>query len=280
MHTYTVVNSFGLEPFTGNPVAVFFDCDGLSAESMQSLAAELKLSETTFISSPRRGGHANVRIFTPVNELGFAGHPLLGTALALANEVGLTELDIETKKGTFLFSVRPLPSLPRAAYVHMEQPTPSISAYEHQAALLSALGVERSTLPVDVYDVGPRHVFVGVETATELSELSPDHGRLSRLGNMAALCFSPDGDAGWRLRMFSPAYGVVEDAATGSAAGPFALHLARYGLAPLGETIEITQGVEMRRPSRMRGVARSVKGAIRLEAGGYGYQAAVGRYFI
>src|SRR4051812_45447925 len=100
MQAYTVVNSFGLEPFTGNPVAVFFNSDKLDAERMQRIAAELKLSETAFLGAPRLDGHANVRIFTPVNELSFAGHPLLGTALAVARKTGLLELKFETKKGT------------------------------------------------------------------------------------------------------------------------------------------------------------------------------------
>ncbi|WGG53054.1 PhzF family phenazine biosynthesis protein [Rugamonas sp. DEMB1] len=280
MHKYTVVNSFGRERFTGNPVAVFFGCDGLDAESMQKIAVELNLSETTFVSSPLNGGDAKVRIFTPVNELAFAGHPLLGTALALAKERGVSELKIETGKGIFRFSIDAVKEQPFTAYVQMEQPSPVVSRYEHEPALLDALGLAHSTLPVDMYDVGPRHVFVGVENIALLSKISPDLKKLAKLPNMAALCFSPDGEGGWRLRMFSPAYGVSEDAATGSAAGPLALHLATYGMAEFGQKVKITQGVEMERPSRMDSIANMEEGGPRLEAGGYAYQVATGQYFI
>ncbi|HYQ43246.1 MAG TPA: PhzF family phenazine biosynthesis protein [Polyangiaceae bacterium] len=280
MNPYTVVNSFGSEPFTGNPVAVFFDSDGWDAVRMQRIAAELKLSESTFLGAPRLGGHANVRIFTPVNELAFAGHPLLGTALAVARRTGLLDLKFETGKGTFRFSINPIRENPFTAYVQMEQPSPIVSSYEHASALLEALGIRQSTLPVDMYDVGPRHVFVGVESIEALASLNPDQRRLAQHLDMAALCFCPDGARGFRLRMFSPAYGVVEDAATGSAAGPLALHLGRYGVVPFGEKIAITQGIEMARPSQMSALVQTDAGQIRLQAGGYGYQAAIGNYLV
>ncbi|MCX4028191.1 PhzF family phenazine biosynthesis protein [Endozoicomonas sp. SM1973] len=280
MHKYTIVNSFGCDPFTGNPVAVFFDCDDLNAKCMQQLAAELNLSETTFICLPQNGGDARVKIFTPVNQLGFAGHPLLGTAVALAKTRKCSKIKIETLKGTFQFSVEPVKESPFTAHVEMEQPTPVISSYEYQQALLEALGIAKSTLPVDMYDVGPRHVFVGVESISVLSKISPDLKKLSVFKNMAALCFSPDDAGGWRLRMFSPAYGVAEDAATGSAAGPLALHLCRYGFAEFGENIKITQGVEMGRPSRMNAVACMEQNTPSIKAGGYGFQIATGEYFV
>lgn len=280
MHRYTVVNAFGQERFTGNPVAVFFACDDLDDGDMQSLAAELNLSETTFIRAPRRGGTAEVRIFTPVNELGFAGHPLLGTAVALAEERGLTEMKFETRKGTFRFAVERVKEQPFTAYVQMEQPSPVVSRYEREHELLEALGLDESTLPVEMYDVGPRHVFVGVKDVAALGDVRPDLKRLASHPDMAALCFCPDGASGWRMRMFSRAYGVNEDAATGSAAGPLALHLVRHGRAAFGDKIRITQGVEMGRASRMDATARMERDGPRLEAGGYGYRIAVGSYFI
>lgn len=280
MHRYFVVNSFGHEPFTGNPVAIFFDCDDLEVSCMQQLAAELHLSETTFICSPLKDGNSNVKIFTPVNQLSFAGHPLLGTALALAKETGLSKMKIETRKGTFQVSVEPVKESPFTAYVQMEQPSPILSSYEYKQELLEALGIKQSILPIDMYDVGPRHVFVGVENTAALSKISPDLKKLSAFKDMAALCFSPDGVDSWRLRMFSPAYGVTEDAATGSAAGPLALHLSRYNLSELGKKIKITQGVEMGRPSRMDAIAKMEKDTFCLQVGGYAFQIASGQYLI
>lgn len=281
MHEYTIVNSFGEKLFSGNPVAVFFGCDDLSTEVMQKLAAELHLSETTFICSPHQGGDAHVKIFTPVNELGFAGHPLLGTALALFKKTGSSNLKIETQKGIFNFLVRQVKESPFTAYIQMELPTPVISPCKYQKDLLEALGLKESILPIEMYDVGPRHVFVGVENTAALSAIRPDLKKLSAFNNMAALCFCVDESReGWRLRMFSPAYGVTEDAATGSAAGPLAMHLARHGLIEFGEEIEILQGVEIRRPSYMMGITKIENNLLRLEAGGFAFQIAIGQYLI
>ncbi|CDL79124.1 PhzF family phenazine biosynthesis protein [Xenorhabdus cabanillasii] len=280
MHKYTIINSFGSELFTGNPVAVFFYCDDLDDYHMQKLAAEINLSETTFIRSPIKGGDFNIKIFTPVNELGFAGHPLLGTALALAKETGLFQINIETQRGIYRFSIDLVKEKPYTAYVQMEQPNPIISSYKYHQKLLEALGVEKSTLPIDMYNVGPRHVFVGVENIDILEKINPDLKKLSQFNDMAALCFCLTDTDSLRLRMFSPAYGVAEDAATGSAAGPLALHLCRYGLSEFGKRIEIIQGVEIERPSYMNAVAKKINEEFLLEAGGYAYQIAVGQYFI
>ncbi|HDZ8879022.1 PhzF family phenazine biosynthesis protein [Aeromonas dhakensis] len=280
MREYIVVNAFGEQPFTGNPVAVFMDCDDLDNEHMQKMAAEMNLSESTFVRRAKYGGDFNVAIFTPVNQLSFAGHPLLGTALALAMKYGKNSLTLETGKGLFHFEVRPAPSVNGSynAHIQMQLPTPEVSAYAQYNDLLATLGIEDSTLPVEMYDVGPRHVFVGLPHIAALSALRPDHNRLADHPNMAALCFCPDGTGGWRIRMFSYAYGVVEDAATGSAAGPFALHLIRHGLADWGQTVDILQGVEMGRPSRLQAVAHCTAQGPAIEASGYAFHTASGQY--
>ena len=281
MHEYMVVNSFSSQKLLGNPVAVFLACDDLGIQTMQKLAHELHLSETTFVLQPQHGGDARVRIFTPVNELAFAGHPLLGTALVLALRLGRETLAVETAKGTFIFKVSDLEngSESSVAHIEMEQPSPECKRYERAGDLLDALGVESSLLPIEIYDVGPRHVFVAVADVDELSAVSPDLKALATHENMAAICFCRDADT-WRMRMFSPAYGVNEDAATGSAAGPLALHLARHGVAEYGTRIDILQGVEIGRPSYMYGVAERNNGNIRLAAGGFAITVAQGKYFI
>ena len=281
MHHYAIVNAFSDRVLAGNPVAVFFDCDDLEPETMQRIAAEMRLSESTFVSRPRKGGDVQVRIFTPVNELGFAGHPLLGTALALSLRLQKTTLNIETAKGVFPFKLEYVKlgnDLP-VAHIDMLQPSPVIQPYGQAEALLNALGLSHSTLPVEQYDVGPRHVFVGATDMATLAALNPDQRALAKHKNMAALCFCRDGGT-WRLRMFSPAYGVVEDAATGSAAGPLALHLARHGWSDYGQSLEIWQGVEMGHPSKMYGMAQMDGSEYRLHAGGHAIQVAQGTYAI
>jgi len=281
MHQYVIVNAFSDKVLKGNPVAIFFETDDMDPTIKQRIAAEMRLSESTFISRPRRGGDAYVHIFTPVNELSFAGHPLLGTALALAMRLKKNELNIETAKGQFPFKVEYKNSQDglTVAHVDMLQPSPVIEPYKKSESLLFALGLSHSTVPVEQYDVGPRHVFIGVENVEALSNLNPDQRALAQHENMAALCFCRNGDT-WRMRMFSPAYGVVEDAATGSAAAVLALHLARNGLSGYDQTIEIWQGVEIGHPSKMFGMVRREGERYKLHVSGDAVLVAEGNYFI
>ncbi|MFE2725625.1 PhzF family phenazine biosynthesis protein [Kitasatospora sp. NPDC059327] len=268
MHRYAVVDAFAEEPLRGNPVAVFFGADDLSAERMQRIAREMNLSETTFVLSPEKGGDARIRIFTPVNELPFAGHPLIGTAIALGNERECDGLRLETWMGSIPFELDRVDG--KVVGTRMRQPVPTWEPFARAGELLAALGVESSTLPVEIYRNGPRHVFVGFESVEALSAVDPDHRALARFEDMATNCFAGSGSH-WRSRMFSPAYGVVEDAATGSAAGPLAIHLARHGLIEHGKPIEILQGVEMGRPSLMLARAEATDGVIEfVEVGGSG----------
>lgn len=248
MHQYVVVDAFARIPLTGNPVAVFLASDDLSAEQMQRIAREMNLSETTFVHKPRQGGDAHVRIFTPVNELPFAGHPLLGTAIALGRSTSGDRLRLETAMGVIPFELDRVAG--QAVAARMRQPVPRWEPFDRADELLEALGVSASTLPVEIYRNGPRHVLVGFESIEALSKLDPDHRALARFPDMATNCFAGSGNR-LRNRMFSPAYGVVEDAATGSAAGPLAIHLARHGMHPYGRHVEIAQGVEIDRPSTM-----------------------------
>jgi trans-2,3-dihydro-3-hydroxyanthranilate isomerase len=250
MYEYVVADVFTEEPLSGNPVAVFTDAAGLTAKRMQRVAREMNLSETVFVLPAERDGDVRVRIFTPVNELPFAGHPTLGAAIVLAGE--RDTLLMETRMGTVPFTYDR--SRPEALAARMSQPVPTWAPYDHAEHLLDALGVTDSTLPVEVYRNGPRHVYVGLPDVAALSALKPDQRALAEHLDVATNCFARSGGS-WRMRMFSPAYGVAEDAATGSAAGPLAIHLARRGLIPYGSRIEIWQGVEMGRPSRMLATA-------------------------
>lgn len=251
-YEYVVADVFTDVPLEGNPTAVFLHAAGLSAERMQQIAQEMHLSETVFVLPPEKDGDVRVRIFTPVNELPFAGHPTLGTAVVLGESHEGKELRMETAMGTVAFELD-RDDDGRTVAAGMWQPLPAWEPYDRAEELLAGLDLMAtgSTLPVEVYNNGPRHVFVGLENVPALSEIEPDQRILARLPDMAANCFAGSGTQ-WRLRMFSPAYGVVEDAATGSAAGSIAVHLARHGLIPFGEWIEIRQGVEMGRPSTMR----------------------------
>ena len=247
---YVVADVFTETPLKGNPVAVFTNARGLETEQMQKIANEMHLSETVFVCPAKNGGDVLVRIFTPVNELPFAGHPTLGTAIVLGERLESNRILMETGMGMVPFLlVRDADGIVRSAA--MQQPIPEWEAYDRADDVLLALGLNASDLPVDIYRNGPRHAFVGCGSIERLSALKPDYRILDSLPDVAINCFAGSGSY-WRMRMFSPAYGVFEDAATGSAAGPLAIHLARHGRIDLEQPIEILQGVEIGRPSIMR----------------------------
>ncbi|MEU6393842.1 PhzF family phenazine biosynthesis isomerase [Streptomyces sp. NPDC046939] len=274
MHTYVVVDAFSRHPLNGNPVAVFLHGDDLSGPQMQRIAREMNLSETTFVLRPREGGDARVRIFTPVNELPFAGHPLLGTAVALGTRTGADRLRLETAKGVIPFTFEEAEQ--GDLRIRMRQPVPTWSPFDRTAELLRALGVAAASLPVEIYVNGPRHVLVGLDSVAALSKLDPDHRALSRFLDLAVNCIAGQGST-WHNRMFSPAYGVVEDAATGSAAGPVAIHLARHGLSPYGRPVSIVQGTEIGRPSLMEALVHGQGDRVdSVEVAGHGVVAAEG----
>ncbi|MFI2651418.1 PhzF family phenazine biosynthesis protein [Micromonospora fulviviridis] len=252
MYRYMIVDVFTETPLAGNPVAVLLDATGLTTGQMQSIAVETHLSETTFVLPPQGAADVRVRIFTPTGELPFAGHPTLGTAVALAQSTARRTLIMETMVGDVEFTFDRTDD--RAVSASMRQPVPVWEPYEHAATLAGGLGVSPAEPTVYAYRNGPRHVLFPVRDIEELSRLQPDLRVLSTLPDMSAFCFAGHGTH-WRARMFSPAYGVAEDAATGSAAGPLAVHLARHGRIGYGKQIEIRQGVEMGRPSTMLATA-------------------------
>ncbi|PKF80049.1 2,3-dihydro-3-hydroxyanthranilate isomerase [Vibrio sp. vnigr-6D03] len=280
MHSYVVADSFCERPLSGNPVAIFFDSDDIPTEKMQLMASQMNLSESTFVCRTNGNADVNIRVFTPVNELPFAGHPLLGTALAISIRDGKNSIVFETKKGNFRFNIsdQKHEGETQSAFINMEMPEPVISSYHSYEHLLEAAGLDRSTLPIELYDVGPRHVFVGVKDEKTLANIKPDINKLAKHKDMALLCFC-ESDGYWRLRMFSPAYGVVEDAATGSAAAPFALHLARHGKINFGDQIKIIQGIEMGRESIMYGTAFDGSNSFTLQVAGHAIISAQGVYF-
>src|SRR5262249_33581488 len=213
---------------------------------MQKLAREMNLSETVFVLPAESGGHARIRIFTPVQEIAFAGHPTLGTAFVLAAPMQLTEIRLETGSGIVPVALQREGA--RIVFGWMEQPIPTIAPYGGENELFEALGVSGSELPVEVYDNGLQHVYVTLGSEDEVAALRPDMGRLAELPGVMGVNAVAGSGAKWKTRMFAPAGGVPEDPATGSAAGPLALHAARHGRIDFGQEIQISQGAPIRRP--------------------------------
>ena len=274
---YVVADVFTDRPLTGNQVAVFTDARVIPEESLQPLAREMNYSETVFVYPPEREGHVRVRIFTPSLELPFAGHPVLGTAFVLAGPLQLDEIRLETGKG--VIPVRLEREGARIIFGRMEQLVPTVELYAEADTLLEALGVERSELPVETYDNGMGHVYVTLRSEEEVAALKPDLSRLTELPAALGVNTIAGEGSRWKTRMFAPAGGVPEDPATGSAAGPLAVHLARHGRIDYGEEIEISQGAEIGRPStlyaRVDGSADKLE---RVEVGGSAVVVARGEF--
>jgi trans-2,3-dihydro-3-hydroxyanthranilate isomerase len=246
---YVVADVFTDTPLAGNQLAVFTDAREIPEELLQPLAREMNFSETVFVLPPEQGGHARIRIFTPTAEMRFAGHPTLGSAFVLAAPLQLGEIRLETQAG--IIPVRLEREGARIVFGCMEQLVPTIEPFPDEAALLEALRVERSELPVEVYDNGMRHAYVALHAEEDVARVKPDFATLADLlGEKGVSTFAGSGSR-WKTRMFAPADGVPEDPATGSAAGPLAVHLARHGRIGFGDEIEVSQGVEIGRPSTL-----------------------------
>jgi trans-2,3-dihydro-3-hydroxyanthranilate isomerase len=258
-HRYVVCDVFTDTPLTGNQLAVFTDAREIPEEQLQHLAREMSYSETTFVYPPEGDGHVRMRIFTPAHELPFAGHPTLGTAFVLAGPMQLGLIRLETAAGTIPVELEREGA--RIVFGRMRQPVPTVTPFDRAAELQAILGVE-SQLPVELYDNGVPHVYVACASEDEVAALRPDG--LSGFGDVGVNCFAGSGPR-WKTRMFAAGFGVAEDPATGSAAGPLALHLARHGRIAFGDEIEITQGVEIGRPSTLYAVAHDES---RIEVGG------------
>ncbi len=276
MHQYLILDVFTDRPLEGNQLAVFLDGDQIPTRLMQRAARELNLSETVFVLEGDGDADARIRIFTPLTELPFAGHPTLGSAFVVGERLGLGTVRMATGSGVVPVSLRRDDGA--IVFGEMEQPIPTWEPFGRGDELLRALGVPRSDLPVEVYTNGPVFVYVVLGTEGEVAALDPDMGALRRLGALGVSCVAGAGSE-FKSRMFGPGVGVNEDPATGSAAGPLALHLARHGRIEFGQEIAIRQGEEIARPSLLRArVIGSPDHVERVLVGGSAVVVAQGEY--
>ena len=258
---YWVVDVFADRAFAGNPLAVVLDGDDLTTEQMQTIARQFNLSETTFpVKTTASGADYRLRIFTPTNELPFAGHPSVGTAL-LMQSVG--RVDVGRVVQDCLAGLLPLDV--GADAVTLTGGTPTLGDAVDPAVLCECVGLDIADV---VVDSEPRWAGCGLLWAylrvsdDAVARARPDLGRLTELtggnadrGGLAVLSWQ-DGHA--HARVFPGGLGIYEDPATGSAALGLGVWLAANGLVPAsGEAAyEITQGAEMLRPSQLSCVVR------------------------
>jgi trans-2,3-dihydro-3-hydroxyanthranilate isomerase len=276
---YVVADVFTDTALEGNQLAVFTDARDLDDTTMQALAKEMAFSETVFVLPPRvDDADVRIRIFTPASELPFAGHPTLGSAFVLGGPLQKIVLRVETGSG--VVPVELVREGAKIVFGWMDQPLPEFETFTAAEELLDALGLARSGLPVELYHLGPSFVYVELDSPQEVAALEPDLRALVRVTESGVYCFARDGES-WKSRMFAPADGVSEDPATGSAAGPLAIHLARHGRIEFGEEIRIWQGAELGRPSqlfaRVEGSAERIE---RVRVGGSAVVVARGEFRI
>lgn len=251
---FRILDVFTDRPLTGNQLAVFEDAGSIPEGLLQPLAQEIGFSETVFVYPPQGEGTARIRIFTPRHELPFAGHPTLGTAVLIAASANREGVVLETRRGPIPVTVQRTNE--PAWRGTMRQPIPKIVPVADPEPILQAFGVTRTVIPVTLYDNGVPHIYIMLHEPEDVAAVRPDVAALTqatRALGLASAGFNvfSGRDRSWKTRMFAPADGIAEDPATGSAAGPLALHLARHGLVPWETEIRISQGAEIGRPSEL-----------------------------
>ena len=264
---YAVLDVFTDKPLAGNALAVVFDAAGLDDERMQAIAREFNLSETVFVFPPERPVHsARLRIFTPEHELPFAGHPTVGTALALARQKlgeagGETILVLEEKVGP----VRCAAFVKGPAHGHAIFDLPrrpeAVEAKLDRDALAAALGLTPGEIGFEnhvpsVFTAGSPYLFVPVR---HLDAIVLAHAVAAQwdaaLGSTSHAMYlycrqTLIADNQFHARCFAPGAGIKEDPATGGAAAAFAGVVGRFDELPSGShRVVIEQGFEMKRPS-------------------------------
>lgn len=273
---FYIVDVFAHKPLSGNPLALVVNGQDLNQATMQQIAREFNLSETTFLLPPtRQEASWRLRSFTPVGvEVGGAGHNALGAWWWLA-EAGQLELSgpqtvFQQEIGEQILSVEVLAEKRREGAswqpttIGMRQTAPSFGAiHPDSAALAAALSLEATDLSVEglspqVVSTGAAHLLVPVRSREAIKRAQPDAKRLYQhlhsVGGQGCYLFSldtVDPAATAHTRFFNPTEGIVEDPATGTAAGPLACYLAKYGRISSSATVMIEQGYELMRPSQI-----------------------------
>ena len=286
---YLHYDVFTATMFEGNQLAVFHDARGLTPAQMQTITKEMNFSESTFLLPAEAAGtDIRMRIFTPGTELPMAGHPVIGTTFALV-ELGV----IKKGQASFVFGLGAGPTKveltwegDRLSFAWMDQRAPvfrepaSPRADIIRSVGLDAAAVDATGLPIEEVSCGNAFLLVPVKTRAAVDAAEVDLAAMRRLksafpgGHVGALFFTMEtGDPNVTVysRMFAPGAGVVEDPATGSAAGPLGSYLVKHGLVHRNELQDMVnlQGVVMGRPSRLHMRISEMEGDIeRVQVGG------------
>jgi len=273
-YSFVQLDVFSSRPLEGNPLAVFTDGSGLTDDEMQALAREMNLSETTFVfpRSPEveRERGVRVRIFTTKEELPFAGHPTLGTAVVLREKerasgqprdrADVAAQSVSLELGVGKIDVTFLEDSEGGTFGEMRQPDPEFGALHNPVDVAALAGLQASDiigdLPIQTVSTGVPFAVVPLKTLQAVRAVRLDWEKVRAYSQQHDGVFSfyfvsrktSDRSAGLHARMI---FSNGEDPATGSAAGCAAAWMVRYGVAQPEERTLIEQGIEIRRPSRI-----------------------------
>jgi len=269
---YCIYDVFTDRKLAGNPLAVILDGDGLSDDAMQAIAGEFNLSETVFVQSAANPAHtAKLRIFTPGRELPFAGHPTVGTAVALAERtygdhsgsVDLVSM-LEEKVGPVRCAVRLRPGEASFAEFDLPRKSSRVELAPDRQGLADALCLKSTDIGFEnhvpsVWSAGVPFLMVPVHNLSAMESLEFDADLWNRSapfvegGLASAYVYCRGGvhhGAKFHARMFSPDMGIAEDPATGSAVAALSGAIHYFDALPDGHApLLVEQGVEMGRPS-------------------------------
>ncbi|WP_406278652.1 PhzF family phenazine biosynthesis protein [Streptomyces sp. NBC_00191] len=253
--------AFSSDPEGGNPAGVVLDASGLDDDDMLSIAADLGYSESAFLTTPPKGlggepGRAfTIRYFSPKAEVPFCGHATVATAIALGERIGTGDLLFATRAGTVPVTVSEEDGALRATLTTVEPHTEDIADAD-LAEALAALDWPAADLdpaqPPRIAFAGARHLVLAAETRERLADLAYDFERLEalmrRLDLTTVQLVWRESESVFHMRDPFPVGGVVEDPATGAAAGAFGAYARELGLVPGTAVLTLHQGEDMGRP--------------------------------
>jgi trans-2,3-dihydro-3-hydroxyanthranilate isomerase len=278
-YTYRVVDVFTQQALEGNSLAVFTDASGMELTTMQRIARELNLTETTFVLPATRSDCiARVRIFTPGKELAFAGHPTIGTAFVLRDEgrvpATMSDFSLEENVGPVAVRVdageRPM--------IWLTTPPIETGRVYDSGLVAKVLGLNENELlgfKPQLLNAGNPTVLVALRDREAVDRAWLDLAGMRQLRGadpvlMCVFVFTPTPE-GVYSRMFAPEYGIPEDPATGSSTGPLAAYMMQHGMISnsAGTRMVSEQGTKMGRRGMLHVHIRGKNGVEGIEVGGY-----------
>ncbi len=294
------IDVFTSRKLEGNPLAVFPDARGLTANEMQAIARETNLQETTFVI-PRdpaidREDGTRVHIYTPQEEIPFGGHPTLGTAMVLRNRrlaaagagATISEIALDLKVGRIPVAFTTDAS--GHVFGEMHQIDPVFGKIHNRETVAAMIGVKPSDIseewPIQAVSTGIQFAIVPLKSLPALQSLRPDQSRIRGYFDSEPIPSdfyyitrdTGDSRIGLRARSINP---DGEDPATGSAAGCTASWMVRYEVARSGQTVHIQQGVEIKRPSQIYVRAERVGDKVtNVRVGGNAVEVMEGTYYL